>query len=176
MGWSFTKRSQDAVQRAVRQAVARVCLALVSAGCSAAPAPTAPARPDLIPAPAGAADVTPFIAGEVARARASTRRVLVYVGASWCEPCRRFHDALSAGELDRPLAGWRFVEFDYDADHVALERAGYTSQLIPLFTLPKPDGSASDRHIEGSIKGPAAVAQNLLPRLRELIAEPAPRR
>jgi thiol-disulfide isomerase/thioredoxin len=132
---------------------------------------SAPARPELIRAPAGLADVTPFIAAEVARAHANTRRLLVYVGASWCEPCRRFHDALSAGELDRPLSGWRFIEFDHDADHVALERAGYTSQLIPLFTLPKPDGSASDRHIEGSIKGPAAVAQNLLPRLRELIAE-----
>ena len=52
----------------------------------------------------------------------------------------------------------------------ALQRAGYISTLIPLFAFPNPDGTASERRIEGSIKGPDAVAQNLLPRLKALLA------
>jgi hypothetical protein len=158
-----------------RQGVARlVCagLALLAVACSAPAAPSGRARPELIHAPSALTDVTPFIAGEYARAVEHQASLLVYVGAAWCEPCRRFHDALSAGELDSALAGLCVIEFDYDKDHVALEKAGYVSKLIPLFTLPKSDGSASDRHIEGSIKGPTSVAQDLLPRLRTLLAAP----
>jgi hypothetical protein len=93
----------------------------------------------------------------------------VYVGATWCEPCRRFHDALRAGELDGQLSGVRFLEYDSDVDRAALSGAGYVSKLIPLFNVPKPDGTASERRIEGSIKGPTAVRDNLLPRLKALL-------
>ncbi|HEX4351693.1 MAG TPA: thioredoxin family protein [Polyangiales bacterium] len=134
--------------------------------------PVAPPKPRLIDGPTGAADVTPFIAQALAEANAEHAPLLVYVGASWCEPCQHFHDALTRGELDRSLPGVRFVAFDLDASKPALMRAGYISKLIPLFTFPNLDGTASDRHIEGSIKGPTAVGQNLLPRLRELLASP----
>ena len=44
-----------------------------------------------------------------------------------------------------------------------------TSQsLIPLFALPKSDGTASNRHIEGAVKGEDAVA-HITPRLRALL-------
>jgi thiol-disulfide isomerase/thioredoxin len=129
-----------------------------------------PARPQLIPAIADASDVAPGVVAELERARAAQATLLVYVGASWCEPCRRFHDALAAGELDLALTDARFLEFDYDRSHEALARAGYVSTLIPLFVLPMADGKASERRIEGSIKGPSAVAQNLLPRLKTLLA------
>jgi thiol-disulfide isomerase/thioredoxin len=96
--------------------------------------------------------------------------VLVYVGATWCEPCQRFHQSLSAGEFDTILPGAHLIEFDLDADKEALAAAGYTSKLIPLFCVPKSDGTASDRRIEGSIKGPDAVKENLLPRIRSFLA------
>jgi hypothetical protein len=35
--------------------------------------------------------------------------------------------------------------------------------------LPKPDGTASDHRIEGSIKGPDSVRLNLMPRLRAFL-------
>ena len=113
--------------------------------------------------PLGMTD-TDFFVPEAKRAR-----LLVYVGASWCEPCRRFHDALGAGELDATLPNLRFLEFDYDRSKPALERAGYVSRLIPLFAIPNADGTASAQRMEGSIKGPSAVAQNLVPRLKELL-------
>jgi thiol-disulfide isomerase/thioredoxin len=126
-------------------------------------------RPVFVRGPTGGAPVAPFIANELAKGRASHFGVLVYVGATWCEPCQAFHRSVAAGELDEMLTGVHMVEFDLDADRDPLEKAGYSSQLIPLFALPKPDGTASDHRIEGSIKGPDSVRQNLMPRLRAFL-------
>ena len=132
-------------------------------------APVAPKRPVFLRGPTGGAPVAPFIASEFTKARAAHYGVLVYVGATWCEPCQGFHRAVAAGELDETLAGVHLIEFDLDADRDALAAAGYSSQLIPLFALPKADGTASENRIEGSIKGPDAVGQNLMPRLRAFL-------
>jgi thiol-disulfide isomerase/thioredoxin len=126
-------------------------------------------KPELVRGPSAGKDVAAFVASELTRANSQHKRVLVYVGATWCEPCRRFHDALTAGELDKQLQQVRVIEFDADADRHALQTAGYQSKLIPLFNLPLANGRASDRKIEGSIKGPEAVEQNLIPRLHDLL-------
>lgn len=132
------------------------------------PAPVA--KLELVDAPVSG-EVAPIVAAEYARAAADHKHLLVYVGASWCEPCRRFHDAAAAGQLDPTFSTLRLLVFDLDRDGDALTRAGYTSTLIPLFALPKPDGMASGRQIEGSIKGDGAVAQ-ITPRLQQLIGAP----
>ena len=121
---------------------------------------------------AGALPVAAFVAEQLvlAPARGVT---LVSVGASWCEPCQRFHRALAAGELDGGLAGFRFIEYDFDVAKDALVAAGYRPSLIPMFALPKSDGTASGRQIEGSVKGDGAVA-NILPRLLSLTDRPPP--
>ena len=140
------------------------------AACQPAAVSGGSPKPELLRGPSAGKDVAAFVASELTRANSQHKRVLVYVGATWCEPCRRFHDALSAGELDKELQHVRFIEFDADADRSALQTAGYQSKLIPLFNLPLANGRGSDRQIEGSIKGPAAVAQNLLPRLHTLLS------
>lgn len=132
------------------------------------PAPVA-RRPVLVAGPRDAAEIAPAIAAELAKP-APNQQLLVYVGAAWCEPCRHFHAAVEAGDVERSLPGVRFLEFDYDASQEALARAGYTSKLLPLFALPNPDGTASARRMEGSVKGPDSVAHNLLPRLRALLS------
>ncbi len=133
---------------------------------------TPPAEPRLAPElrSAGPGPVSELIAGELAAARTDRRRLIVYVGAPWCEPCVAFHDALLAGELGDALPGIRFLEFNMDDDHDRLAEAGYTSRLIPLFVVPASDGKAGPRRIEGGIKGPASVP-NLVGRLRPLIAD-----
>lgn len=127
------------------------------------------ARPVLIRGPSHGTPVAEFIAAEVRKGKAEHFGVLVYVGAKWCEPCQRFHHAVTAGELDTLLSGMHVVEFDLDEDRSMLERAGYSSALIPLFAVPRPDGTASDLRMEGSIKGESSVTQNLSPRLRALL-------
>jgi thiol-disulfide isomerase/thioredoxin len=94
--------------------------------------------------------------------------LVVYVGASWCEPCQRFHRAAEAGALDGALPRLILIEFDLDRDHDRLVAAGYDSKYIPLFALASADGTASSHRIEGAIKGEGAV-DFILPRLQALL-------
>lgn len=103
-------------------------------------------------------DVADIVAATVATAAASKRRVLVVVGAPWCEPCVRFHDAVAKGAFDDVLAGVDVVEFNMDVDRTRLEAAGYSGRMIPLMVLANADGTASTKHLEGSVKSEAAVA------------------
>ncbi len=141
-----------------------------AAPAAPAPAPAAaPRGPRLVSAPAGGR-VAEVVAAELA---AGGDRVVVYVGASWCEPCVAFHDALVAGQLDADFPGIRFLEFDLDRDRARLIADGYESRYVPLFALPGPDGRASGRQIQGGVKG-AGAAANLVQRLGPLLAAPSP--
>jgi len=114
--------------------------------------------------------VEPWVQEQVELADAAHARVLVYVGASWCEPCKQFHQAVERGELNAALSGLRFLEFDQDRDAPALQAAGYSYQYIPVLALPDPDGRNHGRMISGSIKGTDAVRNNLVPRLQALLS------
>lgn len=154
----------------------RLCAALLAlAACgrpeapqppqAPAPAPAAAPRPQLVPMNPGA---QPVDAAVRAAMGAPGRDVVVYVGASWCEPCTRFHDAVASGALDATFPTLTLLEFDLDRDRAALEAAGYGSRMIPLFAIPGPDGRGTDRRIQGGVKGEGAV-DNIVPRLRELL-------
>jgi len=129
----------------------------------------APRKVEFLAAPA-TGDVAPIINNEQKRAAREGRKVLVYVGATWCEPCQRFHHAAADGKLDAAFPNLRFVEFDSDRDGERLATAGYVSRFIPLFARPGSDGRASGRQIEGSVKGEGAVDE-ITPRLRQLLAD-----
>jgi thiol-disulfide isomerase/thioredoxin len=111
---------------------------------------------------------TTVIQREAERAKADGRNLVVYVGAPWCEPCVRFHDAAKAGQLDTVFPKLRLLEFDHDRDEARLRDAGCVSHLIPLFAKPDASGHCSSQRIEGSIKGDGAVAE-ITPRLRNLL-------
>jgi hypothetical protein len=126
-----------------------------------------PPRPEWTPAPP-TGDAAEVVRAELARAHADRRALMVYVGASWCEPCQRFHRAFESGALDAAFPRLRVLAFDLDRDAARLRDAGYVSRLIPLFAVPLSDGRASGRQIEGSIKGEGAVGE-IAPRLRALL-------
>jgi hypothetical protein len=115
--------------------------------------------------------LAPYLVTELARAKADGRRLVLYIGATWCEPCRRFHEAAQAGQLDDIFADLRVIEFDLDRDRDRLAADGYASQMIPLIALPGPDGRGNGKGMQGSVKGDGAVA-NMRPRLQELLAQP----
>jgi hypothetical protein len=156
-----------------------VALAVALAGCRASPATelgasstsSAPARSGghVVLEHAAPGSVESAIVDRMAAARAAKRRFVVYVGATWCEPCQRFHKAAEHGELDATFPDLTLLEFDADADGRRLALAGYVSKYIPLFALPNGDGRASGQQIEGGVKGDSAVA-NIVPRLLELLA------
>jgi thiol-disulfide isomerase/thioredoxin len=115
-------------------------------------------------------DVPKLVRTERQKAAADGRDLVVYVGAKWCEPCQRFHQAAQRGELDDEFPDLTILEFDLDEDRDRITAAGYMSRLIPLFVLPAEDGRGSDRRFEGGVKGERAVA-NITPRLRKLLAK-----
>ncbi len=134
---------------------------LLAFACSSQSA--ASGRVEIVEAPA-TGDLAAWVRGEVARGTP----VLVYVAATWCEPCRDFHAAAQAGRLDAALGPLRLLEFDLDRDGSYLTGAGYTSQLVPLFARPGADGKATGKQIEGVSKGTDYVEQ-LTPRIRALL-------
>lgn len=138
-------------------------------GASASATPTT-ARGVRFVTPAAGADFAAIVRAEAERARGDRRDFLVYVGATWCEPCQRFHEAAKRGELDSAFPSLTILEADADADRERLAAAGYGAELIPLFALPSPEGRGTPRRIEGSVKGDRAVA-NITPRLHQLLGK-----
>lgn len=167
------------------RAAAVAVIALALAGCqneapspssttsapSVASAPNAVvgARIEFVDAPEGG-DVAAIVQRERVKAKEAGRELIVYVGASWCEPCTRFHDAALAGRLDGALPALRLVAFDLDRDRERLAQAGYASKLIPLLALPRADGQASRHRIEGGYKR-ADAAEEIAGRLGQLLAK-----
>ena len=147
----------------------RSSAAAVDAGSGPA-TPVSRGRPKFEPAPAG--DVADVVRVAAQRVAAEGRRLVVYEGAAWCEPCTRFHEALTAGELDKALPGVTFLEFDADRDRDRLGQAGHRSQYIPLFALPDPDGRASSHIFAGGVKGDGVIPF-LTKRLKLLLGQGA---
>jgi thiol-disulfide isomerase/thioredoxin len=140
-----------------------------------APAPdgapvAASTAPQIMEAEPG--DVVEVVKRAVDSARADGRTLVVYVGATWCEPCEAFHRAVERGELDAALAGTRFLEFDADVDAARLDAAGYGGRYIPRFVVPTDDGHASAHAVEGGIKGEGAV-DHIMKRLGPTLARAA---
>src|SRR4029079_18428276 len=102
-------------------------------------------------------EVAPLVKTERENAGKNQRSFLVYVGASWCEPCQRFHEAAAHGELDPELPAITLLEFDADNDTGRLRQAGYASTYIPLFAVPNADRRASGRVLRRRGKGQRAA-------------------
>ena len=156
---------------AVSPAVPAPASAVAAPAPPRAPAPVpaaAPAPPEIELARGAGRSVDEVVRDGLARAEVDGRQLVVYVGAEWCEPCKRFHDAVVAGRLDADLPGVRFLEFDREVDEQGLVEAGYASRLIPLFVVPDAQGRGTDRRHEGGVKGDGAV-DFILPRLKRIL-------
>ncbi|HVH41551.1 MAG TPA: hypothetical protein VM925_04385 [Labilithrix sp.] len=77
-------------------------------------------------------------------ARANGRVLVVYVGATWCEPCKRFKAEVRSGRLDEQLGKTTLLAFDVDKDGDRLGAAGYTYAFVPFVALPGADGRPAD--------------------------------
>jgi hypothetical protein len=175
------REANDHVNDHARKGPARAGLVLCLAallGCSreepsqpaAGSGATRPAaqRAEVEPAAEGG-EITALVQQARERARRDGRELVVYVGATWCEPCTRFHDAVKAGQLDAVLPALRLLEFDLDRDRDRLAEAGYASEMIPLFVVPGEDGRGTPLRIEGSVKGERAVDE-IVPRLAAILS------
>lgn len=121
-----------------------------------------------IDAPREPAVIEKLVLEKVAESKAAQRTLVVYAGAKWCEPCRRFHEAADRGELNAQFGDVDFLAFDVDIDNERLAYGNYDTAMIPMLALPGPDGKASTKIMSGSVKGDGAV-QEMTPRLKALL-------
>ena len=89
-------------------------------------------------------DALSVVRTERLRAKAEGRVLVVYAGAGWCEPCKRFKHAVQTGALDDKLGKTTLLVFDADRDTERLASAGYKFQFIPYVGLPGADGHPTD--------------------------------
>ena len=127
------------------------CLFVIACNSS-----TPPAKPvghvDIVDAPAGTTDVAALVRDKLAETQAAHRRLVVYVGAAWCEPCQQIHAAILSHRLDADFPDLTLLAFDLDRDATALDKAGYSSELIPLFAIPNADGRSGSKREYGGRK------------------------
>jgi thiol-disulfide isomerase/thioredoxin len=136
-----------------------VSIVALLVGCSSSSAPErAGGKVEILAAPA-TGDLATYVAGEVQRGERDRVPVLVYVGATWCQPCKELHAAATSGQLDTALGPLRLLEFDQDRDGTYLEAAGYKSAMVPLLAKPKADGRASGQQFDGVKTGLEYVPQ-----------------
>lgn len=150
----------------IRFVVGLLALAVACKSADSTKAPQTPERADVVLA--GSGPVQAEVVTAQAQAGRDGRRLVVYVGATWCEPCQVFLDATKAGDLPPELADLRFLKFDHDSDEDRLNEAGYGGEMIPRFVMPGPGGESTERRFEGSSKGPGAMA-NIVPRLEGIL-------
>ena len=100
-------------------------------------------------------DALTAIRTERLKAKADGRVLVVYVAATWCEPCKKFKEELASGRLDDRLAKITLLAFDADKDLDRLGAAGYTFKFVPFVALPGADGRPADTQ-EATGKGSSA--------------------
>lgn len=104
-------------------------------------------------------------------AREQGRDLVVYIGANWCAPCKRFRKLVAGQQYAEHLANLRFLRFDRDLHRDELDEFGYGKPtMIPYFAVPGPDGRGVGLGTGQAIKTPTHIRQ-LGRRLDEMLAK-----
>lgn len=106
--------------------------------------PSAPRRRVKIVEAAQDSDALSLVRTKRLEAKAEGRVLVVYVSATWCEPCKRLKAELESGRLDERLAKVTLLAFDADRDGDRLGAAGYSYRFVPYVALPGADGHPAD--------------------------------
>jgi thiol-disulfide isomerase/thioredoxin len=126
--------------------------ASTTAATTASAPPSATAAPDAAMRETGVrvvlasqdTDALTLVRTERLKAKAEGRVLVVYAGATWCEPCKRFKEEVHTGRLDGQLPRVTLLAFDADRDTDRLGAAGYKFSFIPFVALPGADGHPTD--------------------------------
>lgn len=140
-------------------AVASVQNATTMAPVASSPAPSADRPVPLWVDAAPNADFASTVRLERAKATRAGRMLVVYVGADWCPPCKAFHEAILAHQLDQQLAKVTFLVFDFDRDASKMGAFGYQTTHIPYFVKPGPDGAPEAAFNIKTLNKPEAVKE-----------------
>lgn len=95
-----------------------------------------------------------LLAGHARRAAGQGLRPVLYVGASWCQPCKLLAQHRDDPRVASALRGTYMVEIDFDDWTVAeLGAAGYGVQAVPVFFAIGGAGEAAGPRLDGGAWG-----------------------
>jgi TPR repeat protein len=135
---------------------------------SAESTPTAPLRWRTVHA--GGASLAQKIKTEIAGSASSDSKVVVYVGATWCKPCRAFQRYRNDPRVVEALRGAVIIELDMDDwTTTDFKSLGYDVVGVPVFIAVDHDGRAKGPSITSSVWGDD-VPENMAPPLLRFIA------
>jgi thiol-disulfide isomerase/thioredoxin len=89
-------------------------------------------------------DALSLVRTERLKAKADGRVLVVYVSATWCDPCKKLKEEIEAGRLDDRYGKTTLLAFDADKDLDRLGAAGYTFKFVPYVALPGADGRPAE--------------------------------
>ena len=116
-----------------------------TAAVSASPSPPPGERGKVVVETAKAdSDAISAIRTARLQAKAANRVLVVYVSATWCDPCKKLKAEIEAGRLDDRLGKTTLLAFDADKDGERLLAAGYSFKFVPYVALPGADGHPAD--------------------------------
>lgn len=135
----------------------------------AAPARTKSAAEDWSVIDKGGSLAT-LVEAEVAKAEATGKKHVVYIGATWCPPCQAIKKYKSDPQMVTAFAGTHVIELDVD-DWTApdLTALGYKASSVPVFIAVDKDGKAKGPTIDGGAWGDN-IPTNMAPPLTKFFA------
>jgi len=97
-------------------------------------------------------ELAAFLRSARLKEKARGRLLVVYVGAPWCPPCKRFHAAAREGHLDAVAGRLTLVSLDADRDTERLAPLGYVFKNIPYFAVVGENGGPARAHAVVDVK------------------------
>ncbi len=138
---------------------------------AAEPPPSKPG-PELVPVlTEGRVDT--IVRAELARAKRDHRKLVIYVGGQWSEPCKQFEQMVASGALRDEFPDLRLLKFDSE-DEPRLRAANYFFQVLPTFAIPAENGRGTDQIYPTPVQSEKGSPDALVA-LRSLLGKSAPR-
>jgi len=111
--------------------------------------------------PASNTALDALLAEHAQRAAEQGLKPVLYIGASWCQPCKFLKEHRDDPRVASALRGTYTIEIDFDDWTVAeLSASGYGVQAVPVFFAIGAGGKAAGPKLDGGAWGGASPEAN----------------
>lgn len=107
---------------------------------------------------------------EVGKAAERRQKPILYIGATWCEPCAALKKYKSDPRMAEAFEGTYVIELDLDDWKLdELKALGLRAGVVPVFHALGADGRASGKTIDGGAWGDN-IPENMAPPLKRFFS------
>ncbi len=126
-------------------------------------------NPSWVAVPKGSGGLAAAIAREIAKKPSATAKPIVYLGASWCDPCAAIKRFKTDPRMLDAFQGTYVIELDVDDwKSEGLGALGYKTGTVPVFYAVDAAGKASGPTINGGAWGDN-IPETMAPPLKKFV-------